>query len=69
MAVAKEELHRLVDQITHPADLEIAYEALRAVVESDRDQSWFWTEYWQTGEREKDQRPGFGLRVCTPSVL
>ncbi|ADG07558.1 hypothetical protein [Kyrpidia tusciae] len=65
MAVTKEELHRLIDQITDPADLEIAYEALRAVVESDQDQSWFWTEYWQAGEREADEDKASG-RISGP---
>lgn len=65
MAVTRDELHRLIDQITDPADLEIAYEALRAVIESARDQSWFWTEYWQTGEREADEDKASG-RISGP---
>lgn len=53
MAVNKEEFYRLIDQIDDPIDLETAYAAVKSIVEHD-DQSWYWTEEWQEGEREAD---------------
>lgn len=53
MAVNKEEFYRLIDQIDDPIDLETAYAAVKSIMEHD-DQSWYWTEEWQEGEREAD---------------
>lgn len=53
MAVNKGEFYRLIDQIDDPIDLETAYAAVKSIVEHD-DQSWYWTEEWQEGEREAD---------------
>lgn len=53
MAVNKEELHRLVDRIDDPIELESVYAAVKSIIEHD-DQAWYWTERWQEGEREAD---------------
>ena len=54
MAVNKEELHRLIDQITDPVELETAYRAIDSIVKHD-EQSWYWTQGWQTGEAEAER--------------
>lgn len=53
MAINKEKLHRLIDRIDDPIELETAYSAVKSIVEHD-DQAWYWTERWQEGEREAD---------------
>ncbi|MCF8567078.1 hypothetical protein LLE49_20370 [Alicyclobacillus tolerans] len=35
MAVNREELHRLIDQITDPIELEIAYRAIGSIIKHD----------------------------------
>lgn len=54
MAANKDDLYKLVDQITDPAEIEVAYRALHSIVDHD-DQSWFWSDKWQAGEREADE--------------
>lgn len=53
MAVNKEDLHRLVEQITDPIELETAYRAIDSIIKHD-DQSWYWQQQWQLGEAEAD---------------
>ena len=54
MAVNKEDLHRLVEQITDPIELETAFRAVDSIVKHD-DQSWYWNQQWQLGELEAEQ--------------
>jgi len=54
MAVNKEDLYRLIEQITDPIELETAYRAIDSIVKHD-DQSWYWTEHWHQGELEAEQ--------------
>lgn len=54
MAVNKEDLYRLIEQITDPIELETAYRAVDSIIKHD-DQSWYWTEQWRQGETEADQ--------------
>ena len=53
VAVNREELHRLIDQITDPIELETAYRAIGSIIKHD-EQSWYWTQGWQTGEVEAE---------------
>lgn len=52
MAISKEALHHIIDTIDDPQKLEWLYEAVKEIV--DDDQSWFWSERWQAGEREAE---------------
>lgn len=54
VAVTKEELHKLIERIEDPIELESAYVAVKSIVEHD-DQAWYWTERWQAEEREADE--------------
>jgi len=53
LAVSKDELHRLVDRIEDPIELESVYAAVKSIIEHD-DQAWYWTERWQECEQEAD---------------
>lgn len=51
--VSKKKLHRLIDALTEESQLKAAQVALRAISETSQ-QSWYWSEDWQMGEREAD---------------
>ncbi len=53
MAVDKIALHRLLDQIDNEQVLRILAATMAAAVEKD-DQTWYWTQEWQAGERAAD---------------
>lgn len=53
MAVNKDTLHRLIDRLDEPTDIETVYAVVKSLVEHD-DQAWYWTEPWQQGEQEAD---------------
>ncbi len=53
MTVSKDALHRLVDRLDNPLDLDTVYTVVKSLVEHD-DQAWYWTERWQRGEQEAE---------------
>lgn len=64
MAVSREELHHLIDQITDPIELETAYRAIDSIIKHV-EQSWYWTQGWQAGEAEAERDKAEG-RVSGP---
>lgn len=53
MTVSKDALHRLVDRLDNPLDLETVYTVVKSLVEH-HGYAWYWTEPWQRGEREAE---------------
>jgi len=53
MTFSKKELHQLIDALHEESQLRAAHAALTAICEAS-DQSWYWSEDWQEGEREAD---------------
>lgn len=64
VSASKEDIHQLIDQIQDPVDLAYAHVMMRALAEHD-DQSWYWTERWQKGEREDSEDIASG-RISEP---
>lgn len=53
MTVTKKELHQLIDALHEESQLRAAHAALTVISETS-DQSWYWSEDWQEGERQAD---------------
>jgi hypothetical protein len=59
MAISKEDLYKLIDKIQDERELEFIYTTVLSIVEDD-DQSWYWTEQWQKGEKEANEDITYG---------